>query len=294
MTRRPRHQTRAPAASRPAAAGFTLIELLVATAVAAMLLVVVLSLTNAVLGSYEMTQGRVRQEADAAFLLDALVADLEAVAADGGDDADRLKLSPETASVGSIPDAQKLVFLTRSLDADEKDASGTKMKYPGARKLVTYRLDHKNPVNLSTSGDMSYILFRDVVPAADTFSKAVGKMDIASVVPAADSVKDDDFLAENVVGFSVRFEYLDSAGKIAWTKPADQIRISGYGFWADPGGVFSEANRKSGMPLRAEVSITILSPKGAQLLRNGRPLDEVKKTHARTYTRQTAVFPSGT
>ncbi len=291
MTQSYRPKSRAPAAlSRRGA--FTLLELLVATAVAAMLLIVVLSLTNAVLRSYELTQGRVRQESDAAFLLDTLAADLEAVAADGGDDADRFKLSMETANVGQIQAATKLVFLTRSLDSDEKDASGTKPKYPGARRLVTYRLAYKNPILLSDSGEKSYILFRDVLPAADTFAKAVGKMDIAStsIVSDADSLEDEDFLAENVVGFAVRLLKPDGT----WTTSSDKIRISGYGFWANADGDFSESKRLSGMPLRAEISLTILSPKGAKLLELGRPFAEVLKQHARTYTRQTAVFPSGT
>ena len=288
MTQSYRPKSRASAA--PGHGAFTLLELLVATALAAVLLIGVLSLSNAVLRSYELTQGRMRQESDAAFLLDTLAADLEAVAADGGDDADRLKLSMETANVGQIQNAIKLVFLTRCLDSDEKDASGTKPKYPGARRLVTYRLAYKNPILLSDSGEKSYILFRHVMPAADTFANAVGRMDITSVVPDADSLKGDDFLAENIVGFAVRLLKPDGS----WTTSSDKIRISGYGFWANKDGDFSESNRISGMPVRAEISLTILSPKGAKLLELGRPFAEVLKQHARTYTRQTAVFPSGT
>jgi prepilin-type N-terminal cleavage/methylation domain-containing protein len=270
--------------------GFTLVELLVATAVTALLLLIVLSLTNSVLGNYEKTQGRIRQESDAAFVLDSLVTDLESVAADGGDDAERLRL--ETGKVGDAPNLARTAFLARSLDADEMETtpSGDRPKFPGARRLVTYRVAHQNPVDGSSTGTKAYVLFRDVLPGNSTFANAVGNMTISDKVADADSRQDTDFLAENIVGFQIRFLKPDGS----WTTPQDKIRISGYGFWADPGGAFDENHRISGMPVRAEISITVLSPKGAKQLEGGRPFDDVVREHARTYTRQTAVFPSGT
>lgn len=274
---------------------FTLIELLVATVVAALLLVLVLGLTQSVLGNYESTQGRLRQESDAAFILDSLVTDLESVAADGGDDAERLRL--ETETVGDAPAMAKLFFLSRSLDSDEKESpTSPRLKFPGARRLVTYRVARQNPIDGSANGSKAYVLYRRVLPAQVTFlgnatlPASVGNMTLSNILPEGDTRKAEDFLAENIVGFNIRFLKPDGT----WTTPQDKVRISGYGFWADPGGSFDEAHRISGMPLRAEISVTVLTPKGAKLLEAGRPFDDVVREHGRTYTRQTAVFPSGT
>jgi hypothetical protein len=90
-----------------------------------------------------------------------------------------------------------------------------------------------------------------------------------------------NFLAENVVAFSARFLRADNG---LWTSPKDEIRIGRDGATVNgsevPGGF-----------RRAEVTVTVLSPEGAQRVKDGGlTLSEAIARYGRTSVRQTAFF----
>ncbi len=266
--------------SRNARGGFTLLELLVASAAGILLLIVLVTAFQNTLSSYSLVQGGVTRQGDAALAMDQLVQDLEGLVIPNLASAEALRATPETVEASAT---QWLTFLTTATDRDDSD-----VPFSGATRAVSYRMAFQNPID-GGKNEAVYGLYRSVAPAQKTFNDviAAAKADhqkyfwkdlVAGATKPFAPTATDSFLAANVVRFQVRFQRADNG---AWTEPDDAIRIASDGTTVNgvevPGGF-----------RRAEASITVLTPEGAERAKNASDFEAVVKRHGRTYVRQTA------
>ena len=262
---------------------FTLLELLVAATVSMLLVCLLLMATRAISANYTHTQANITRQGDAAFALDQLIQDLEGYVVPNFAQGEALKVTPET--VGAATNAIWLTLLSTATDAD----TSTPVDFTGATRAISYRMAFQNTIATNSPGtDPSFALYRSISSAKSTFTNVTSNTTNMQVQywPTAPTATTDigNFLAENVVGLSVRFLYLDSSGAEKWTSPGDQIRIGRDGSTVN--GITIPASF-----LRAEATITVLSPEGAQRVKDGvLSLKEAVARYGKTSVRQTAFF----
>jgi prepilin-type N-terminal cleavage/methylation domain-containing protein len=258
--------------------GFTLIELLVAMAVTALLVVLLLSISSNILQNFERVRGSTefRREANAA--LDAIIADLETLSLPARPDGEVLRVTMESVNGVNMP------WLTLIASARDGDIAGMPAS---AARAVSHRLAYLNPVD-SSATKPRYNLYRVALDGGTTFTNAIGSTNLVADVwnTSQPTTRPDDLLAADVVDFHIRFQ---KASDGAWVDPASvgqplTLARSGarIGTTTIPGG-FSAA----------EVSFTVLSQKGAKLLRDGAITRNVAIARfGRSYSRRTSLFPS--
>lgn len=262
---------------------FTLIELLVAATVSMLLVGLLLVATRGISTNYTRTQANITRQGDAAFALDQLVRDLEGYVVPNFAHGEALKVTHEI--VGTATNAVWLTLLSTPTDAD----TSIPVDFTGATRAISYRLAFQNTIDTNTPGtDRAFAIYRAISSAKHTFDN-VGSNTTnmqSQYWPSAPLATTDIgyFLAENVVGFSVRFLYADSSGAEKWTSLGDEIRIGRDGSTVN--GVLIPGSFR-----RAEATITVLSPEGAQRVKDGAlSLKEAVSRHGQTSVRQTAFF----
>lgn len=269
---------------------FTLIELLVAATVSMLLVVLLLTATSGISSNYTRTQANITRQGDAAFAIDQIVQDLEGYVIPHFLQGEALKCTPE--SVGDATNAVWLTLLSTATDADNSSTNPTN-NFTGATRAISYRLARQNTIDASASDSKQpYAIYRSISSAKHTFANVSSSTtnmqaqywgSIAaspSPTPAAPTAI-GNFLAENVVAFSVRFLRADNG---QWTSSGDDVRIGRDGSTVNGTVV-------TGGFHCAEVTVTVLSPEGAQRVKDGvLPLGVAIDRYGRTSVRQTAFF----
>jgi len=262
---------------------FTLVELLVAATVSMLLVGLLLVATRGISTNYTRTQASITRQGDAAFALDQLVQDLEGYVVPNFAQGEALKVTPET--VGDTTNAVWLTLLSTATDTDNSSANPTN-NFTGATRAISYRLARQNTIDASSSdAKQPYAIYRSISSAKNTFANVTSNTTNMQVQywPTAPTTPTaiGNFLAENVVGFSVRFLRADNG---QWTASADDIRIGRDGSTVNGIGV------TRGFKC-AEVTVTVLSPEGAQRVKDGvLSLKEAIARYGQTSVRQTAFF----
>ncbi len=273
---------------------FTLVEVLFASVVTAILVVIIASMANQAMKTNEAIVGDAMRGTDAEFVMDTVLADLEALVLSGKQEGEMLVYEPET--VNNVR-AGKLMLLSATVDGDPGN-------HTGAPRAVSYRVAYQNPID-GTATNPVHALYRAVADAEITALHATGLEDLemefweADPSSAPDPIDKLHFVISNIVDFDVRFRVrqIGPAGAIGaweWTKRDDTLRISNDGAvvlaegeTAAPVGVSWEVDA-------AEVRVTVITPRGATLLQaGGLSLDEVVQRYGRAHLRRTAVFATG-
>ena len=252
-------------------AGFTIVELLVAMAISIMIVGLLLAVSSQMLGDYDLIQGRSRMEADADFAIDMIASDLMTLSIPNKGEG--LRALPE--KVKDATNAQWLVFLGGTFDKDITSSRSV--------RAVSYRLACQNPVD-GSSGSQVYGLYRTLADATNTFGSVIGSADLTTNSFCADtsSTQPKNFLIGNVVAFNTRFLI---AGTTNWTDPISQTNTIDRNF-AMTNGV-----SVPGGFTRAEVTVTVLTPKGAKLLADGAAFTNVVAKYSCGYSRQVSILP---
>lgn len=266
-------------------AGFSLVELLVAATLSMLLVGLLLVATHGLSSNYTRTQENITRQGDSAFALDQLIQDLEGYVVPNFPKGEALKITPER--VGDATNSIWLTLLSTATDADNSNISGTN-NFTGATRAISYRLARQDTIDGGPSDSKQpYAMYRAITPAKYTFTNVTSNTTNmqtqfwTSVTPAPTDIA--NFVAENVVAFSVRFLYTDN-GVEKWTSPADEIRIGRDGSTLN--GTVIQGGFK-----RAEASVTILSTEGAQRVKDGiLSLPEATRRYGRVAVRQTAFF----
>lgn len=281
---------RGPACPGCAREGFTLVELLVAAALTMALGVLLLTVAQGVISGFIRTQGNTVRQGDLSFTLDQLVLDLEGLVIPNAAGSEGLRVSFETVD-GSwkVP---WLTLLSAAVDSDNSEP----VQVDGATRSVSYRMAKQRPIEGDASVPESYGIYRSISSAAHTFKNALNlgnlQADYWQNLPATPSpspypsTDTGNLLCENVVNFSVLFQYADNAGNLVWTKPDDTISIRRDGTFIN-----GSSSPVTGGFLRAQVSVTALSPEGAKRVQDGvLSLEDAISRYGTTVVRQTAFF----
>lgn len=262
-------------------AGFTLMELLVATAATALLGVLLLTVVQGISSSYSRIKGNVVREGDISFALDQLTQDVEGLVLPNTTGAEALRINTDTG-IPTLPEARWLTLLATITDSDTVDPA-----FEGATRAVSYRLAFQNTISQTPAREPTYGIYRAVASSRDTFDNALDVANLQQDFWSGFSPSPTDevhLLAENIVGFQLRFQYFDADGNEQWTAPGDEIRIT-------RGASSVNGTTIPGTFQRVEISVTALSPDGAKRLQNGDlTLDEAITRHGKTSVRQAAFF----
>lgn len=207
-------------------AGFTLIELLVAMVVALMLVGLLLSVTNNLLGTWQRTQGNATTAIAAKLALDQLERDLQsAIVRDDGNqwiDARILGTNDLAAHGWKLDDAQLLKPDTVSMDVLAARAPGIASAKFGrsgiwlrfvaseydsktgasAPRAIAYQIARLGISN-STGSPVRYSLFRTIMSAQKTFDGVLENVFSASAPAELIQPSRDEVIANNVVDFGV-------------------------------------------------------------------------------------------
>ncbi len=278
----------------PSPKAFTLVEVLFASVVTAILVVMIASMANQAMKTNESIVGDAMRGTDAEFVLETVLADLEAMVISSKQEGEVLVYEPE---VVEDVRAGKLMLLSATVDGDPGD-------YTGAPRAVSYRVAFQNPID-GSSTDPVHSLYRAVADAEITAIHATGLEDLqngfweADPSEAPDPIDPRQFVVSNIVDFDVRFrvrqiEPGEPIGDWKWTKRNDRIRITKEGAVVLAEGETSATAGVIWEVDSAEVRVTVITPRGSTLLQAGDlTLEEVVARYGRAHLRRTAVFATG-
>lgn len=293
--------------SRKRRSAFTLIEIMVATVIMVVLVGLVIQITSEVLKVWNRSSGKLSANAEARIALDLLTQDLEtAVFRNNG----MRWLEAETKTIPSVagyePQTINLLLFSPALDRPQEDNNNAPI--PGDICAVQYELVYQNPISTSNTSpeDKMFALHRRIIDPSTTFNALMGegnqetfaKWDDDVITPVGVSLDPypapsdpENYLAGHIANFKVDFYLIDNNG--------DEIKVpSPVTFGGTTPSVGSGAPANLAFPLAyAEISLTVLSDEGTELLQNldaGRggtgyqagEGEEIIKQHGETFTRR--------
>ncbi len=280
---------------------FTLVELITAMAITAILVVIIMQLTNQSIGLWKSIRQDTGTSVAARTALQTICRDLESIQirnqAKGYqwmyaevDGAMRGMPIPIPRSARCIfyscpPDRNPAVSSTPSLRSSYRSMLAAEPDTQGDVSLLSYRLKFRDHIlNLpARKGDTEsfplFSLYRRVVSPRDTYEHVLGTDDLKSKYSQFEAQENESFLCENIVELNLVFniEYVDRSSGSSNDNESNYTTItipilstsarSGrrsfrlYSDYADTGG----ERLQNARVLSAEVSITVLTEEGVAL-----------------------------
>ena len=239
-------------------ASFTIIEVLVASAVMAVIVTIILSVTSGMLTSWNLSSGRLATNFESRIALDFLAKDLEG-ALFGEDTQVWLKAKTDSEYLPWAAPAAEGIWLSFFTSAQDRDRG-----IDGDITVVNYRLLHKNPVNPSNTDRETYGLYRTVIDSDDTFNNYLGQLGSMEfprdfLDPDVSDAVTQAFLASNILTFHVTFWIRDPSDPSGFS---DLDISTGLEFPHKD----SSGNIIASHPEFADISITVLNDEGAKLM----------------------------
>jgi prepilin-type N-terminal cleavage/methylation domain-containing protein len=276
--------------------GFTLIEILVASAVMALLVGLVITITSQVLNVWNRSGGRLASNQEARIALELLTQDLEtAIFRNNGLQWFLLRNDDFSGPGGTFTNTVLIRLFTPAVDRPEG---------PGDICGVSYALDYLNPVTGGTSGDRQFVLYRRVNTPLSTFNNLMGgavqeSLESPIIAPSSSTTAtwqvdtQEDYLVANIVEFRVDIYAEDplSPSGIS-TTPITLARFGGPNATVGP-GLDGSGDPLPSRPVYADIKLRVLSSEGANILQ-GRgsavDLDDLIREHATTYIRRVSFM----
>ena len=279
--------------------GFTLVEILLATTILAIMTGMILTMTTQVIQVWDNASGKLSAGNEAQLALELMSQDLE-TAIFQNDGREWLHISLETG-VGegswTAPAAAHLMFFATARDSLARVDPDDATQMPGGISAVSYRLGFRDPFQNSASGPhRRFGLFRAALPPDVTFRQgmtAETQQDIqtfiwqsgqagqwgdlagdgGSMSPRDWSYDVANLLANHVIRFEIRLEYLDRFGNLQSVRVgeggAGQVRMRGDVLEVDG------ESRQIGQMVSGELRLTVLTEKGAAVIR--RETDDISE-----------------
>jgi prepilin-type N-terminal cleavage/methylation domain-containing protein len=259
--------------------GFTLMELLVAMAITTIIVTVLVSITSIAIDTWNRSRSELRASRQAKAMVDTMAKDLEALVTRRGNDGEWLS-AISAAPGGGSTNAAKLVFFSAATDR-YNGAIGSATDQGGDVSCVGYQLDWKDPIEGGTaSAFQTFVLNRYLVDPKPTFDTLLGKPEIGDLFSntyGSELSKEENFVCENVFQFTVSFHVeVTPTTTTGTTNPpetklvaigpsgsAQKFSIKGTGIETMP----PNAALKNGRVTAVEISLTVLSDSGIDLLR---------------------------
>ncbi len=278
--------------------GFTLIELLVAMTITTIIVGVLVSITSIAIDTWNRSRSELRAARQAKTMVDGMVRDFEALVVRKGNANEWLSAvwnQPSGANEPKSTNTANLIFFTAATDRYNGEI-GTTADKGGDVSCVGYRLFYKDPISQSGNEFKTFVLNRILVNPDATFQNLLGKTDLdtAFAAPYSNDLGNvENFVCENVFQFTVSFKI--EVTKNTTTPPAapvyrkfvipvdmfesnkdqkvKEFSLLGTGINADVAavtidGVEIKADEiKAGLLTAVEISLTVLSDGGVNLLR---------------------------
>ncbi len=257
--------------SHPSRRGFTILELLVATAVMALFLVLASQVVSSSLSQWGFANDKMSANLQARLAFDWLGRDLQSVClADDGSEWLRIEPSDSAQTTDDHGHAMKgswLMCYTQPAQPHTDPANTTAQKISGP-VAVSYSLGYLDPM-VNNGSRKQFALLRTSVNPRDTFENmGVGNLRTDFWKPGVlgfTTIRPEDILADNVVGFRVVAEFLPAGA----TTPllSDPAQEFAYG----PDGVISaNGSTYPGATLTAfEITLWLLDTKSAARMNSG-------------------------
>ncbi|WP_309397949.1 PulJ/GspJ family protein [Cerasicoccus maritimus] len=276
------------------AKGFTLIEILAATGIMTIIILIVLSLTTNVLTVWNRSTGQLTANYEARVALDIMATDLETMVLRNRDFCwlDVIYDEPSTSTQiesfdGALPEMPEIYFMARVEDRPRETSGG--LPIYGDICTVGYALKYQDPVTGGTASSSStfpmFGLYRLLIDSEHTFEDVMG----SDQALLRDAIMDsgyydqhgnvgtvnintisrmENFLAANIVDFSLVFWYTDENGELR--------SITSGGDGTGDGQNFQYTNKLNivddptvtGTLEFVDITVTVMSNEGMQLIQN--------------------------
>ncbi len=253
--------------------GFTILELLVATAVMALFLVLASQVVSSSLSQWGFANDKMSGNLQARLAFDWLGRDLQSVClADDGSEWLRIEPSDPlntTDTQGNVMKGSWLMCYTQPAQPHKDPAAltGTKISGPVA---VSYSLGYLDPM-VNNGSHKQFALLRTSVNPRDTFENmGVGNLKTDFWAPGVlgfTTIRPEDILADNVVGFRVVAEFLPAGSSVPVR--SDPSLAFSYG---PNGTIMAGTTAYPGATLAAfEITLWLLDAKSAARMNSGGP-----------------------
>lgn len=218
---------------------FTLVELVTAMAITAVLVIVIMQLTNQSITLWKVLREDTSSAATSRLALQTISRDLESFQM-RSDDVDRFQwfyAEVDTPIRGvphglAIPRSARCIFFTcapdrnpsvssspGSMRSSYRDMLATSDKYQGDVSAVGYRLLFRDHIlNLpARNGDTEsfplFSLYRNVISPRETFENILGKEDLRGAYSQYQRSEEKNFLCENIIEMSITFtvQYMEES-----------------------------------------------------------------------------------
>ncbi len=231
--------------TRKQRSGFTLVELITAMAITAILVVVIMQLTNQGIGLWKAIREDTSTASTARAALQAISRDLESIQLRAsGKNSQWLYAEVDSSIRGvpkglSIPKSARLIFFScvpdrhpavgdnSSLRGSYRSLLAANPDMQGDVSAVSYRLKFRDHIlNLpSRNGDTAsfplFSLYRQVISPRNTYDNILGSNNLQSSYSQYESTENKCFLCENIVEMNIIFnvEYTSQGGGGANDQP---------------------------------------------------------------------------
>lgn len=292
-------------ASERCRGGFTLVELVTAMAITAVLVLVIMQLTNQSITLWKVLREDTSSSATARLALQTIARDMESFQMRSSNDNNFQWLSSEmdTAMRGipnglSIPRSAKCVFFVcapdrnpavsstpSSMRSNYRDMIATSDQYQGDVSAVGYRLMFRDHIlNLpARKGDTEtfplFSLYRTVIPPRETYENLLGKEDLRGAYSQFQRTEEKSFLCENIVEMSITFnvDYLEESNNNNSSPTYRTINvpilssnasrgIKSFKLFSNSAQLEGGSTLQNARIISAELSMTVLTEEGVALV----------------------------
>lgn len=284
---------------------FTLVELLVAMTITLIIVSLTIVITGQAVDSWQTARVEIRAASQAKVMLNSLARDLESLVIRTGNNNNQwLAATSEETNVGPdgqpSPNASRVTFYTSASDRYNGNAGSQQKLDPntanadadqgGDVSVVSYLLDFADPVFGDQSGSFStFVLYRKLMDPDETYNNFTTSADLEAAFDAVSGGANEleDLMCENVYEFTMTFvvDHKDNEGNPTITYiPVLQNGggdTSGSSFAINGTGLSLNGNTRSvlasGRVAAIELSITVLSDAGVEILRRRQFSNEIQK-----------------
>lgn len=244
------------------AQGFTLIEILVASAVMALLVGLVITITSQVLNVWNRSGGRLSANQEARIAMELLTQDLETAVfrnrRSATDDSEWFRIV--NADFAPSPNTISLQLFSPALDRPDG---------PGDICAISYQLREVDLRGRPATGQRQFALFRQLNDPETTFG-LLG----TSITSWGQVVTESDFLVSNIIEFNVRL----------FEANGNPIDTTEFVFDGLPG---------TRIPAFADIKLRVLSSEGANILQSPAGvgnMDDIIREHSTTFIRRVSFM----
>jgi prepilin-type N-terminal cleavage/methylation domain-containing protein len=246
--------------------GFTLIEILVASAVMALLVGLVITITSQVLNVWNRSGGRLSANQEARIAMEFLTQDLETAvfrnrrSADDNSEWFFIENSVISGSVNTVA----LKLFSPALDRPAGQ--------PGDICAISYELKQVDLIGSPTTGQPRFALFRQLNDPQSTFDTMLGGL----IDAWGNNITEEDYLVANIVEFNIRL----------YQANGDEIDTTGNSFVFD-------GLPATPVPAFADIKLRVLSSEGANILQapgGADRLNDIIREHSTTFIRRVSFM----